>query len=126
MKFLAALLLFAVTVTASAAPILNKKVVASGGSPIPASYSTGSQSLVLTELNSSIRHIAVFNSTSSVIAFTVAHPSPAFAPANDAKDYYVPAGVGLTLDEIGTTQQLFVRSDSGSAITSGNVYIQAW
>lgn len=125
MKFLTALFFLFATIS-HAAPVLNKKITASGGSPIPATYSTGSQSLVLTELSGSVRHIAVYNDTSSAVAFTVAHPSAAFAPTNDEKDFYVPAGVGLTLDDIGTTAQLFLRSDSGSTITSGTVYVQAW
>lgn len=125
MKFLIALFFLFATLS-HAAPVLNRKITASGGSPIPSSYTTGSQSLVLTELTGSVRHVAVFNNTASVVAFTVAHPSPAFAPSNDQKDYYVPPGVGLTLDEIGTSTQLFLRSDSGSTITSGTVYVQAW
>ncbi len=120
------LILIALVVSNFAFAALNKKVTATGGSPITTTYNTGSQSLVLTGLTGSIRHVSVFNATSDVIAFTVGHPSPAFAPANDVDDTYLVPNTGFVLDDIGTAAQVFLRSDSGASITSGKVYLKAW
>lgn len=124
MKRLAALFLVLFTCTTFA--VSSIKVTGTGGSPIPTTYDITGQSLVLKGLPSTLLHFCAFNDTASRVAFRLDHDSPAYAPTNDIRDVYIPAGTGVCFDNIAVMRQIFLRSDSGSTITSGSVYVHAW
>lgn len=99
------------------------QITASGGSPIPASYSTGSQSQAVQCSQSNV--IEVLNQTSSVLAVSFSRDASS-APSSDFG--FVPSGANsgtryfLT---IGNGTYIYIRS-AGSAITSGTVQVSCW
>lgn len=99
------------------------KIIASGGSPIPTAYDPlNSQSLVLSGSVLKGKHqICVFNSTADVIALNVENTNGETAPAADANDIYIPAGVGACR-VLPLSSRVYLRSDSGADIVAGTVY----
>lgn len=99
------------------------QVTASGGSPIPASYATDSQSKVIQCGQSNV--IEVLNQTSSVLAVSFTRDGST-APSSDFG--FVPPGANsgtryfLT---IGNGTYIYIRS-AGSAISSGTVQVSCW
>lgn len=105
--------------------VTSKKVTATGGSPIPTSYSSSnSQSLALQDLASKAK-ICVINDTTSRIAFNVDAPDTPVAPANDERDVYLPAGAFICMDLIGLGKRVYIRSDE-LAIVAGRVMLTTW
>lgn len=116
------LLLFAFASLNSFAGLKSVAIVASGGSPIPIAYGSGSQSkAVECDLGSTV---AIWNMTASRIA--VMNFKASTVPSSTAKDQnLIPewgqAGVpGLTIQQ---GDYLYLRSDSGAPITAGYVLL---
>lgn len=100
------------------------KITASGGSPIPTAYSTSdSQSAALTARAS--KGLTIHNQTGSQIAYSRGESDA--APSAD--DGVVPGGAVVTRDNFGISNNsvIFIRSDSGLAITDDlDVVIETW
>jgi len=113
-------LLLLIPIFSLAGPPSSFKITASGGSPIPTAYSAANtQSLAKSGLRYQ-RWLCVYNSTGSVIAVNT-NGTTTLAPTADVGDIYMPAGVGRCL-EVDGLNTVYIRSDSGSTITSGVVY----
>jgi len=98
-------------------------ITASGGSPIPASYSTGSQSQVVQCSQSNT--IEVLNQTSAVLAVSFSRDSST-APSSDFG--FVPPGANSGTRyyiTIGNGTYIYIRS-AGSAVSSGTVQVSCW
>lgn len=128
MKFLLALALLVTTAHAeqylySQQP-KTAKTVASGGSPIPTTFGTGSQSRVMTGL-SKYGHIIAFNSCDDAIAINFTYGT---TPSNtDPANIYLPGGTGIALDNVPVGANVYIRSDSGVAITAACfVVVTVW
>ena len=103
----------------------------SATSNIPASPSTAAGSLVLTGIAGS-KHIKICSEATTRIRYSYSTNSATTAPAS-ATDYdgIIPAAssgsfVCETKDGIALKNSLYIWSDSGSAISSGLVYGDAW
>ncbi len=115
------MLLASLVFAAQVSAIESFKITASGGSPIPTAYSTSdTQSKVKTGLRYKSQ-VCVYNSTASVIAINIDNGDSSTAPSADAKDIYVPASTGACAGPP-VSSRVYLRSDSGSTITSGTVY----
>lgn len=96
---------------------------------IPTGFShANSASLVLTGIAYAV-HLAVINETTSRIAINYTHGDSASSPT--VVDAYVPAGgtgsfSAIALDELKLSSVVFIKSDTGSAISSGTVEIFVW
>lgn len=124
--------LFAVLVLLSftAHALQTRKITASAGMPIPTSYSaTDAQSLVWDTPNSE-SHLLINNTSSSAVACYVKTDDSTVAP-NPALDVIseeipVPATTAYMFDGLKTSERVYCRSDSGSAITSGTLILARW
>lgn len=100
----------------------SKKITASGGSPIPASYShSNSQSAALqTHAASRIR---VINTTATGIYYTLGEVGVTPPTTNEQ---YVGPGAACTDDEIAISnnQVIYIRGES--SITALDVHIRTW
>ena len=125
MKRLICLLLLVLSVT-SFARLRSVKITASGGSPIPTSYDiSDSQSAAV--VCEAARHLMVLNETSARIAMMAIVSTS--SPSDTSKDQlYVIGGAAAAWDflPIATGATVFLRSDSGAAITTGTVEIMCW
>lgn len=111
------------------------KIVASDNN-IPTTYGTGAGSLLVSSLPSS-RQIEIINTCESVLVVSVGPPSDDQVPnsviTTNRKQLYIPAAptgssAGWVKDffSIRLGDRIYVRSDTGSAVTSGTVYINLW
>lgn len=99
----------------------------SGGYALPTGYTIGSESLLLSAIPKATSHLQIYNGTGSAVACEPTWAKTAVAPANTSNtQVYIPNGVGLTFDFIGVSQQIYCRSNSGSSITSGTLFIHTW
>lgn len=109
----------------------SRKIVASAGAPIPTSYSySNSQSLAWSEI-SDHRHFSLQNTTSSAIAClpnggNTTEPEPQNAATGVSEEIYLPATTQLVFDDITVGDHVYCRSDSGTAITSGQILLHVW
>ena len=100
------------------------KVTASGGSPIPTAFSSGSSQSRIIQNLSGYSHAVVVNSTSSDVA--VNFGNDASAPGDDTGNVYIPPGAGVVLDNVRISGSVYLKSDSVSTITSGTVKVSLW
>lgn len=114
------LILLFVTTLAFGATRDSFKITASGGTPLTTSYSVSdTQSKVLLNMVYK-KQCCVYNGTASLIAFNVDNGEAAAAPSSDTNEIPVPAGLGACAGGPISTR-LYLRSYSGSNITSGTV-----
>lgn len=97
---------------------------------IPTTYGTGASSLILTDVgDKGYRHIKIVNETSSRIALCLTDKDSgtpdSSTSTNDSQDI-VSATSTEFKDDIHLYDRVFLRSDSGSAITSGIVAVVLW
>lgn len=98
----------------------GKRITGTGGAPIPTAYSASdTKSLIFSSLRYA-RELCVFNDTSAYIA--VNFTGTGAAPTSNVNDRYIPDGVGRCYDK-GLGSAVYIRSDSGSTITSGDVIL---
>lgn len=109
----------------NAIPQRSKKITASGGSPIPTTYGTSSQSLVLSDV-AYADHLMIINETGGRIAVQVKNNDAVNAPSSGDGELYCFANGITAFDDCYISQTIYIRSDSGSAITSGSVEIMVW
>lgn len=117
MKLLLALLLLPVTVFAT-----GSQITASGGSPIPTAFSASNAQSQIQECQGNV--IEIMNETSSKLAVGFAPSSS--APTSDFK--YVPSGpLSWTVIKpkggFSSGTYVYLRSASGSTVTSGSVTV---
>jgi hypothetical protein len=111
------------------------KIVASTNN-IPTTYDATAGSLVMTA--PSAGHLEVINTTTAVLAITIqSKNSPAAIPASslatNPQQAYVPAApsgsaAGWVKDGVIIQQgdKIYLRSDSGSSVSSGTVYFNVY
>lgn len=103
----------------------TSKTTASGGSPIPTSFGTGSQSRVMTGL-SKYGHIAIFNGCEDE-AVAVNFSFGSTPTDGNSANVYIPGGIGLVLDNVPVGANVYLRSDTGAPITTAcSVFITVW
>ena len=130
MKLLLILLLAMPTLDALGAR--GRRVTASGGAPIPTTYSaTNNQSLIASEDLGGHSHLTLYNDTESYIACNLNHGSNVVAPGSTVTtavtdQLVLPPSVGVSMDGSGKVGRVYCRSDSGSAITSGDLILHVW
>jgi hypothetical protein len=91
---------------------------------IPTTFSTGATSLVMTALeDKGYSQIAILNDTSSNISLVCTDQDAATPDSSSTEQIYCTRGSATVINEFSVFSRLFIRSVSGSAITSGNVYI---
>lgn len=97
-------------------------ITASGGSPIPTAYSTSNtQSKVMTGLRF-VKQCCVKNGTDSAIAINVKNGDSSTAPsADNSSERYISANDALCIQGV-ISSRMYIRSKSGSTITSGVVH----
>jgi hypothetical protein len=108
----------------NAIPPRSIKITASGGSPIPTTYTTNSQSRVFIDIAYADR-LMVINETGGRVAVNVSANSTTPPSTGDGELFCFANGI-TTYDELAVSQTIYLRSDSGSTITSGTVEIMVW
>lgn len=108
----------------------NKAVkIDSSSVNIPTGFDyTNASSLVMTGI-SYAQHLIIVNLTSSRIAYnfssgvSTANPTTidGYVPGKGASDF-----VGIAKDDVQDSSCIFIKSDTGSAISSGLVQIEVW
>lgn len=93
---------------------------------IPTSFSTAAGSLALPAISGRQQTLVLINESSSRIAVNVSQNSATTAPTS-VVDAYIPAAPAngfssVTLDLPVLSGTVYLKSDTGSAITSGLVY----
>lgn len=110
----------------NALALQSRKITASGGAPIPTAFSASdSQSLVWTNLGPH-KHIHINNTTSSAIACDFLAGNTTLVPTVTSELMYIPATTQYVFDDFKASKRAYCRSDTGSAITSGDVIIHAY
>lgn len=97
---------------------------------IPTSYGSGSDSKILTALGElGFNHIKIVNETASRIAICLTNTDAAVPSssnsANTSQNYTSSTSTEF-LDDLHIYDVIYLRSDSGAAITSGIVAIEVW
>lgn len=95
---------------------------------IPTAFSTAAGSLVMTGIALG-RHLAIINETQSRLQVNYVTGTDAATPT--VATAYVPAAAAssfstLVLDDVQLESQLFIASDSGTAISAGTVEVMVW
>jgi hypothetical protein len=113
-------------------PIFAPQGACITASSIPTTYSLSSaQSNILAlATNTSATHFAVTaNTLGAQIAFSVSSATSQVAPGStsaNANQIFVDSNEVMALDGLKIANQILLRSNSGSAITSGYVCILVW
>mgnify|MGYP003479587449 FL=1 len=119
------ILILALFCVQSFAGVVSVKIDASATN-VPTTYSTASTSRVLVTTQRGVG-LLVDNRSASPIAVNCAHFNTSTAPSSDITtvrtNLFVPGNASLGVDNVGFSTQCFLRSDSGSAITSGIIVI---
>lgn len=106
------------------ADVFSAKVNAASAN-IPTSYSTGAASLILTGIRS-FRTLIVDNRTTHAVTLNCS-VGVATAPSDDSnKNIYVNGSSMIAIDAGNFGNGCFIRSDTGSAITTGVVTVMAF
>ena len=110
----------------------SRKIVSSVSAPIPTSYSyTDRNSLAWSEI-SEHKHLAIQNTSSSAIAClpnggNTTQPSQLnTALTTVSEEVFLPATTQLVFDGLQAGDHVYCRSDSGAAITSGQIILHVW
>lgn len=110
----------------------SHKVVASVNN-IPTSYDETAGSLMFTGASTSV--LEIINTTNSVLAIAVvsAPQTPVSSITSNRSQFYIPAAptsgsAGWVKDNFKITlnDRVYLRSDSGSAVTTGSVYFNTF
>ena len=106
------------------------KRIDTSGVNIPTSFSSGTDSMVITGLGGKgYEHFKILNDTSSRLAITLTDVDsgvPNSDPAvNTAQDFIASTSTEFK-DDIWVYDSVYIRSDTGSAITSGIVVLEFW
>lgn len=114
----------------AAFPAQSRKVTATAGSPIPTAYSsTDVQSLLWSSANTGNKHVHINNTTSSEIACILNAPNTTAVPADAgliSEAILIPASTQYVFDDFPVSKRGYCRSNTGSTITSGSVYVHVW
>ena len=102
------------------------KIVASSNN-IPTAYSTGAGSMIVSGL-SGASELTITSSCEAPIVGNYSHPSDTTAPTDADIEFHLPAAptgqsVGRVITDAAIGAAIFLRSDSGAAITAGTVRI---
>jgi len=105
--------------------IQSRKITASAASPIPTTYTTNGQSLILSELPIRDKRIHII-STMPNVACVVNGTSSSTAPTTPTssgywREVFVLASEPLTVEA--PSRNVYCRSHSGAQITSGELYV---
>lgn len=114
--------------TASFAGEKIKSVVitGSGGSPIPTSYGTGSQSLVITGISPNAKNIQTVNEVASAFTMNCATAGTQAVPSTGDNDFQIGASQTQTWLNVGLGTKCYLRSASGSTVTANSIKISYW
>lgn len=97
---------------------------------IPTTFGTGASSLILTDVGGQgFGHMKIVNETSSRIALCLTDKdsgTPSSSTSTNPSQDIVSATSTEFKDDIHIYDRVFLRSDSGSAITSGIVAVVLW
>ncbi len=93
-------------------------------------YSAAFPQLALTQISPTIKHLYVFNGCSGPVALTFTNIVGAVAPSSSVStnpmQVFVGGSSSTQLNFIGGGKFLWLRSDSGSSCTSGDVIVNLW
>lgn len=93
---------------------------------IPTSYGSGSGSKVTCGL-SFASHIQIFNETSGRLALNLKTANGASAPTSANSIYVLPGTTStVTVDDAKINNCIYMKSDTGSPISSGTVEFNVW
>lgn len=111
----------------SRSAVSNKIVCASTN--VPTAFDFANPASLALQGIAYARGIAIVNETTSRIAFNYTHGSTTSSPT--AVQAYVPAGgsgsfSATVLDEIKVSSTIYIKSDTGSPISSGNILLWIW
>jgi hypothetical protein len=99
-------------------------------SNIPTTYSSASTSLITTALGAiGHTHIKISNETDSRIAICNTDSDsgvPSSDPVTNPYQMYTPDNIIEWKDSLHIYSNIYIRSDTGSAITSGILVIEVW
>lgn len=118
-------------------------VVATSAKPIPTSFTTllpgfastlasagsSTQSLVLTGVSgNNYSHLMVLNNTGSSVAVSLSpYSNPRVTPGDTGSSVlYVLPNTNSAWDDITVFDNVYIRSNKGATITSGNVDVMVW
>lgn len=99
------------------------------GSPIPVAYSASNPKSRLLGSASTQSKIGIINESASKICVEFQSGSASIAPSTPtSSELCLPAGTNIMIDDgtVGVSRTLYVRSNSGSPITSGYVTFFTW
>lgn len=102
----------------------SAKVVA-GTNNIPASFDTSAGSRLLSAITKA-QWMCIHNETSSRLAFNYTHSLEGATGAPTAVQGYVPANTSLVVDSVNDLACLFIKSDTGLAITGASEVVTAF
>lgn len=101
------------------------KIVSSTNN-VPTSYSTGAGSLALSGISGPQQTLTLVSEIAGRIAVCVSQNTGATAPTTQVDLYIPPAPTGgfssVTIDLPNVSAAIYLKSDTGSALTSGSVY----
>lgn len=110
------------------API-SAKIVSSTNN-IPTAFSTAAGSLALSGLSTyatNYKNLMVLNETAGrLLVSTTNSVSDAVPSSSSTQTVYVPASGTYTFSNVLILDKVYIQSDTGSAISTGNVQIQVW
>jgi hypothetical protein len=109
---------------------IYSKYIDSASTNIPTTFGSGSTSKVITGIGGQgYTHLKVFNDTGSRIALCITDADAAVPSSsnstNTSQDYIASTSTEFK-DDIAVYDTIYIRSDSGSSITSGIVVIEVW
>ena len=97
--------------------------IVSGTNNIPTAFSTAAASLALQGI-SFAENLLVVNGAASALVLNIDAGSPTSAPTTD--NLRVPASATVQFNNVKLSSTVYVRSDTGSAISSGTVAFSCW
>lgn len=124
MRFLIALLMVLGTEVHAELPYNDPKsvcITASGGSPIPVTFTTSTQSKILTDVSAVGIGISQ-NSLVVPISIEVGTTSDGAAPSTSStKQLFVPAGALMVIDNLKMSSAVYIRATGGATATAGTI-----
>lgn len=104
---------------------LSAQIVASTNN-IPTAFSSAAGSVIVTNglLRFRYHHVAIINETSSEISFVCSNSGVPASTTNTR--VFIPANTSFVADSFVVGDSAYIQSESGSAISSGQVEVQFW
>ena len=99
-------------------------------SNVPTTYGSGSTSLKITGVSGQgYSHLRIGNETTARIAITTTHSDagvPSSDPVANSEQMYCCSTSTEFRDDLSLFDYVYIRSDSGSAISTGIITIEVW